>query len=306
MNLDECEHVFDLALSSKSEASFSEAIEPLFKEYEILSLKFGRGSIFWRARIINSDIYENLDELDYPPGSLAKQGRLNDNSSPCFYIAAHKETALAEVEAKENQLVQLAGFRIKTEAPLHLAVIGEFANVHKSGYMHVLGKDPGMAISQILNSLPRQEALKKLYIDKFFASVLADPNASTHGYMFSRALGKSIYARNSAQGIIFPSVKDRGGVNIAVQAIPSDNSFENVCCLVVRTGKKRKFGMIDFSIEKSAERLDEDSNFVWRESGDPEVIGLYNMNQEEFELVSRDPADRNALLKMLHPRTEYQ
>lgn len=306
MTLDECEDVFNLALSSKSEAEFCQAVDSLFKEYEILSLKFGRGSIFWRARIIDRDIYANIDELDYPPASFAKQGRLNDNGSPCFYIAAHKETALAEVEVKEHQLVQLAGFRIKTEAPLLLAVIGEFANVQKSGYMHVLGKDPGMAISQILNSLPRQEALKKLYIDKFFASVLADPNASTHGYMFSRALGKAIYARNTAKGIIFPSVKDRGGVNIAVQATPSDNSFENVCCLVVRTGKKRKFGMIDFSIEKSAERLDEDSNFVWREAADPEVIGMYNMNQEEFDLVSRDPADRNALLKMLRLRTEYQ
>ncbi|MDQ7729820.1 RES family NAD+ phosphorylase [Halomonas sp. SpR8] len=300
MILDDCEEIFHQALSSESETAFRNAIDPLFKEYEILSLEFGRGSMFWRARLIESEMYPNISDLDYPPPELTRQGRLNDPGAPCFYISARKETALAEVGATEGQLVQLAGFRIKNESPIRLAVIGEYSNVQKSGYMHFAGRDPEMAISKILNAMPRQQSLKKLYIDKFFASILSNPDASANGYMFSRALARAIYSRVGAGGIVFPSVKDRGGFNLAVQAEPSDKSFQNVSCLVVRMGKPRRFGLIEFTIVKSAERLDEDWNFIWLEGGDPEAIGMYNMSKEEFEMASRNPSDRNNLLHMLH------
>ena len=302
MVLDDCEKIFHQALSSASESTFCNVIAPLFKEYEILSLKLGRGSVFWRARLIENEIYRKLSDLDYPPSEFARQGRLNDRGVPCFYIATRKETALTEVGATEGQLVQLAGFRIKNESPIRLAVIGEFANVQKNGYMHFAGQDPEMAITKILNTMPRQEALKKLYIDKFFASVLAAPDASANGYMFSRALAQAIYSRVGVEGIVFPSVKDNGGFNIAVQAAPSDRSFHNVSCLVVRMGKPRQFGLVEYELVKSAERLDDDWNFIWLEGTDSETIGMYNMSKEEFEMASRSPGDRNNLLNMLHQR----
>lgn len=303
MTLDDCESIFNQALTASSELEFCNFIEPLFKEYEILSLEFGRGSIFWRARLIENDIYPNLSELDYPPPEKAKQGRLNDPHVPCFYVAARKETALVEIGVKEGQLVQIAEFRIKNEAPIRLAVIGEYANVQKNGYMHFAGRDPDMIISKMINSLPRQKALKKIYIDKFFASVLADPDASSNNYTFSRALSKAIYSRISAEGIVYPSVKDRGGFNVAIQSEPSDKSFHNVCCLVVRIGKPRDFGLVEFTIEKSAERLDNDWNFVWSEGRDPEIFGMYNMSKEELEIASCNPSDRNTLLHILHSRS---
>ncbi|MBL7251485.1 RES family NAD+ phosphorylase [Alloalcanivorax marinus] len=304
MTLDDCEEIFQQALSSESEAAFCYAVDPLFNEYEVLSLQLGRGSMFWRARIVESEIYPNISDLHYPPARFARQGRLNDLGSPCLYVATKEETALVEVGARGGQLVQLAGFRIKRDSPIRMAVIGEYANTQKNGYMHFVGSDPDMTIAKILNSMPRQEALKKIYIDKFFANVLADPDATNNGYLFSRALGKAIYSRISAEAIVFPSVKDRGGFNIAVQAEPSEKSFHNVSCLVVRIGKPRKYGLIEFAIVKSAERLDDDWNFVWREEGNPAVIGMYNMSKEEFDMVSCDPDEKNNLLNMLNAHTK--
>ena len=306
MTLDDCEDIFDKAIRSTSESEFCHVIEPLFNEYEILSLEFGRGSIFWRARSIEEDVYPNIADLDYPPPERARRGRLNDAGVPCFYIAARKETALVEIGATEGQLVQLAGFRVTTESPIRLVVIGEYANVQKNGYMHFAGRDPDMAISRTLNSMTRQEGLKKIYIDKFFASVLADPEASTSGYMLSRALGQAIYSRISAEGIVFPSVKDRGGFNVAVKAEPSDRSFHNVSCLVFRMKKPRGFGLTEFDIVRSAERLDDKWNFVWLEGTGPETIGMYNLNKDEFEAASRNPDDRNSLLNMLHVPTGHR
>lgn len=303
MTLDDCENIFDQALASQSEAEFCHAVEPLWKEYKILSIGLTRGSIFYRARLIESEFYKNLSEIDYPPPKYAKQGRLNDAGIPCFYVATSIETALLEVGATKDQLVQLAGFRINKESQLRIALIGEYANVQKNGYIRFAGKDPGMTITKILNAMPRQAALKLIYIDKFFASILADPNASNNGYMFSRALGKLIYSKIGAEGIVFPSVKDLGGFNIAVQAKPSDKCFLNVCCFVVRMSKPRYFGLTDYTITNSTERLDDKWNFIWKVDSDSEIIGIYNMTKEEFEAVSKNPGDRNNLLHMLRAST---
>lgn len=300
MTLDECEGIFDRALASASGEEFRHVIEPLFNEYEVLSLQFGRGSIFWRARLIEGVPYGNISELDYPHPEHVKQGRLNDHGCPAFYISARKETALAEVGAEEGWLVQIAGFRVLSESPIRLAVIGEYSNVQKSGYMHFAGRDPDMAIARILNSMSRQEALKRIYIDKFFASVLSDVNASDNNYMFSRALGQAIYARNDSEGIVFPSVRDRGGFNVGVKPDPSDKCFHNVSCLVVQMGKKRRFGLAEFKIIKSAARLDDDGGFIWMDNDTPEIIGIYNMSKDEYVVAASDPNDRNALLNMLH------
>jgi hypothetical protein len=300
MNLDDCEYIFDKALKSSSEADFIHIIAPLFEHYKILSLMYGRGSIFWRARAIESEPFSKLSEMGYPPAEFARLGRFNDRGVPCLYIAARKETALAEIAAKEGQLIQLAGFRILNESPIRLAVIGEYSNVQKNGYMHFSGQDPEMTISKFINSMPPEQALKKIYIDKFFAHVLADPTASSSGYRFSRALSQAIYSKVNVGAIVFPSVKDRGGFNLAVKAIESDQCFHNVSCLIVKIGKLRRFGMMEFEVVKSAERLDDDDNFVWMPTGKSYEVGIYGMTQDEYENATAGKNSRNGLLNMIY------
>ncbi|WP_444957002.1 RES family NAD+ phosphorylase [Microbulbifer sp. ZKSA002] len=301
MTLDECERIFKSALCSKSEAEFYYSIEPLFTEYKILSLDFGRGSIFWRGRKIVDEDYKNIEEIDYPnPKHVKKHGRLNDLGEPCFYISARQETALAEIEAKPGQRVQLAGFRVLDENPVRLVVIGELSNVQKCGYMHFAGVDPDRTISKLLNSIGYEKALIYIYIDKFFANILANPNARENGYIFSRALGKAIHARNKAHGIVYPSVRDKGGFNIAVKPTPSDDSFHNVSCLIIKMGKSREYGLMEFTIEKSAKRIDDNGNFIWLENAHNQVVGFYGMNKEEYEEATRQDNDPNALLNTIN------
>jgi len=300
LTLNDCEEIFRRARLSDSEQQFRDIISPLLSEYKILSLDFGRGSIFWRGRLIEREIYQNIADLDYPPVEYARQGRMNDCGVPCFYVSARRETAIKEIEAVEGQMIQLAGFRVKSESPLRLAVIGEYSNVWKSGYMHFVGRDPGMTISKLLNTMPQNEALKIIYMDMFFADILDDLSASRNEYRLSRALSKLIYQKTAADGIIFPSVKDRGGFNIAVKSEPSDNSFLNVCCLLVKMEKIREYGLIEYSILNSAERLDEKRNFVWRTGMEAESVGMYNLTKNEADIASGHPDSRNALLHMLH------
>jgi hypothetical protein len=300
MTLDDCDSIFDRALSSEAEAEFLHAVAPLFDHYKILSIDWGTGSIFWRARIVHDTPFKNLVEMSYPPPHVAKVGRLNDAGSPCFYVAARKETAIAEIDAEEGHLVQLAGFRVHEGNPVRLALVGEFSNVQKVGYMHFAGTDPGMGISKALNSMPHHDALKMLYIDKFFAHVLADTDARKKNYLISRALTRAIYSRIKSDGIVFPSVKDYGGFNIGIKPEPTDRCFNNVCCMIIRVLKKRRFGLLELEVVKSASSLDAESNFVWDNSPAGQRISIYGLSKSEFELAAMSPNDPNTLLNVLH------
>lgn len=292
MNIEECEKLFSTAIKCTSEAEFYYSIEPLFSEYEILSIELGRGNTFWRARKIDSEVFGNVDDLDYPPAEVVNVGRLNDKGSPFFYISVDIETALAEVEPNDGQLVQVAGFKVKNESPLVVAVVGEYSNVQKNGYMHFVGKDPDKTILKLLNDQPRKEAIKKIYIDRFFAHVLRDEKANQNNYRHSRALAQAIFSKNHAQGIAFPSVKDRGGFNLGIKSEPSHDCFHNVSCLIVKINAKREFGLIDYEIVNSATHIDKNGAFVWPEKYVPESIGVYNMSEEEYEAQLRNPSSK--------------
>ena len=100
---------------------------------------------------------------------------------PCFYAATREETALLEIGAKEQDLVQLVGFRAKLETPIRIAVIGEYQHVQKTGYLRLTGNDPDWLISRFLNSQGIEEGRRRLYIDTFLSHLLADPKDRTAG-----------------------------------------------------------------------------------------------------------------------------
>jgi hypothetical protein len=300
MDLDDCDAIFQRALSASSESDFCQQIEPLFDIYQIISVGLGRGSIWWRARSTEGAAWQNLNDLDYPPPDKARQGRLNDAGSPCFYVARDIDTALLEIEARPGQLVQVAGFRVLKEEMAQLIVIGEYANVQKRGYLSLTGEDPGGTLQKMLNGHDLQHALALIYIDRFLASILCDPKARQSGYRFSRALGSLLHSRiRDADGIAFPSVRDPGGFNFAVRPEPSDRIFHNVACLLVRIGKKRHFHLMDREIINSAQQLDANLNFVWPTANAPDQMNLYGMTKEEFETGANAGGDRDAMARVL-------
>lgn len=298
MDLDSCEKIFDSALSSKSEAEFCYHLDPLFSTYEILSVGLGRGNIFWRARLIEDIAWSSVFDLGYPPAEKARCGRLNDVGSPCFYVAKDIQTALLEIEAKEGQLVQVAGFRVLKDEILRLIVVGEYANVQKNGYMRFSGTDPDRTIQKLINQKDKK-ALSLLYIDKFLANVIADPLAGGSGYIFSRALGAYLHSKVCADGVAFPSVRDSGGFNLAVKSEPTDRVFHNVACVLVKVGKQRRFGVLDHEVVSSAINIDDDLNFIWPEGYQPGRLNLYGMNKQEHEFAKNCTEDKDAMHDIL-------
>lgn len=285
LTLDRCEELIKAALGTENRDAFQQLVSPLLEEFGVLSFGIGRDQTYWRARIIELDRYNLLKELDYPPAELVRRpGRLNDIKAPCFYISSTLETAVAEVQPSPGQLVQVAGFRIVPEKILQLIFLGEYYNVAKRGFTSYTGHDPGNTVRKILNEHPLEEQRVHLLIDNFFAHVISDKEASRNNYLHSRALRDLLLAKVSAHGIAFPSARDPGGVNFGVLPEPSDEIFHNVCCLVMKVGKKRMFASHDLEFLGVAGGLsDNRKRFLWESDPMPGKIVMYNMTKSEFE-----------------------
>lgn len=285
LTLDRCEELIEKALASSTREAFQHAVTPLLDEYKILSFGIGRSSTHWRARIIENDRFDLLEQIDYPPAHCIKRpGRLNDVGDPYFYVASTTETAVSEVGPREGQLVQVAGFRLVPDGVLRLICLGEYQHVYKQGYTAFNGTDPGNTVRKVTRQMTLEQRDICLCIDNFLAHVISDKEARSNDYLHSRALRDLLFSKVDAHGITFPSAKDIGGVNIAIKPTHSDELYHNVCCIIVRVGKKRRFAPLEMSFVGVATGLTDDrKSFVWAEEANPKNIVMYNMTKGEYE-----------------------
>lgn len=283
--LDRCEELIEKALASTTRDGFRIAVSSLLNAYKILSFGIGRSSTHWRARIIDNDRFSLLDEMDYPPANtISKPGRLNDAGEPYFYVSSNAETAVAEVLPREGQLVQIAGFRLAPDEMLRLICLGEYQSVYKRGYTSFNGTDPEGTVRKLIYQMSFEERQTCLLIDNFFAHVISDKEARSSNYLHSRILRDLLYDHVDADGITFPSARDLGGVNFGVKPGPSDSLYHNVCCIIIRVGKKRRFAPLEMELVDAATGLTDDrKRFVWAAEVKPEHFVMYNMTKDEYE-----------------------
>lgn len=252
MTLDECERHFELVRAAASIGEVCHRLAPLLDAYSLMSVEIGRATTFWRARAAGRSPWTDTAEMCYPPGEHASLGRLNDKGSPIFYAASREETALAEIGIKSGSHVQVAGFRVRPDAPPRLLVIGELFHVYRVGYLRTFGIDPDNTFAKTLNSMNVSHARCVLYIDAFLAALLADPKASDSGYLHSRAVAMTVMSRQNVDGFFFPSVKDPLGMNFALKPDAFDKSMEMVLCTHGVVHKVREFGLLDHEVISDA------------------------------------------------------
>lgn len=299
MNLDECDRIFAQVHGASSPSEVCHALEVLFEHYEVVNIELNRGAVFWRARFTEESPWATVTDMGSPPTEYAKLGRLNDENTPCLYAATREETALLEIGAKENDLVQLVGFRAKLETPIRIAVIGELLHVHKTGYLRLTGSDPGRSMNRYLNSQGVERGRRLLYIDAFLSHLLADAEAKNSGYIRSRAVASMVYRNTDIDGIMFPSIRDALGMNIALRPTPADLKTHAVCCLHVRVTRVRAFGFIEYEVIGEAERVTTDGMFAWVKPLPPPQRRFFNLTKEEYEAAMRNADDPNAFMNAM-------
>ena len=294
MNFDECDKIFARVRDAATASEVCHGLDALFANYELLNIEILSGSDYWRARLTGEHPWSFLNEMIYPPPEQAGLNRLNDRNVPCLYAAKCIETALQEIEVNEGDLVQLVGFRVKPEAGIRIAVIGELLHVYKRGYLNLTGIDPGGSIGKFLNGMDQWRAQQVLYIDAFLSKLLADENAKSDLYIRSRSIAAMIYRNMETDGIIFPSVRDPLGMNIALRPATVDSKMRAVCSIHVRITRIRAFGFIEYEVISEVERTLPDGRFSWVAPNSSLRRRYFNLTKKECETALHSSHDSNA------------
>lgn len=253
--------------ASDSENQVLSGLEYALRFYDIINFNFNYERSFIRARHTNNGTpWGSTSDLYYPPPNAVSAGRLNEAGSPCLYLSLTLDTALAEIKAKENDIVQVSMFAVKQGLNLRVGVVGEKFRVAR-GAGHFLQGDNALAITKLIRKLDSESRVKTmafLYPDLFFDEILTDVNAASTKYLHSRMLAKLILEKQpSLDGILYHSVAHMGAKNIAVPARRADEILGFVDTLLVKVNKVYPYGMYDVEFVKSPKNILRSGEILW-------------------------------------------
>lgn len=288
INIDDIEILCMRVLETNKPKEIEKRLKVLFKYHRLSALSIGDRTTFWRARKLEDrELFTNISELTCPPKKFTGAGRINDPKKPVLYISTRKETALAEINVEEGDSVQLAGLSIRDETELKMAVVGMYWSVSKNGSIPIALKDPNNKILGILNQkLSPENALKLVYIDKFFATVLADKKACESNYIHTRVLSKMLMQRNNSNALAYPSIKDEGAYNITIKAEVYDSLLENTSSSVAIVTKILKYGLYVCEVFKMATDINKEGHFIFETYETPLTLGhnyIYNQSESDID-----------------------
>jgi len=253
--------------SSYSESEVLRGLEYALRFYDIINFNFKYERDFIRARLTkNGAPWESTSDIYYPPPNLVSHGRLNEAGSPWLYLSLTLDTALAEVCAKENDIVQVSTFTVKHDKNLRVGVIGEKFRIAR-GAGHFIQGDHALPIANLIRKFDAESRLKTmayLYPDLFFDEILTDKNAASSKYLHSRLLAKLIlHKQPDIDGIMYHSVVDGGGQNIAVPANRADEILGFLDTLLVKVLKVYPYGMYEVELVKSPKNILRSGEILW-------------------------------------------
>lgn len=260
------EKLTEAILFEKNEDVIEQKLLEFLQHYEVINYQLGYSGEIWRGRLCDSqDGYGNVNEISYPPKQKTKVGRLNSEKHPIFYASFNQFTALEEINVKEGDFVHMSGYNIKPESKLNGSIVGEFLKVHRGG-LSTFSQEVGNEIINLLRAMSIEVAIPFVYMDAFLSSILRDSQASSKGYLHSRALGKLLFNYTSGlDAIFYPSVALENSMNLAIKTDTVDEKLEISSNCVVRINRKYKHGLYDLKIVNDSIGMHSDGTIIWGE-----------------------------------------
>lgn len=257
------------------QAGSPEEIEKLLSWYvqsfDGINFKFGYERPIIRARLCpTSDGFSYINELYSPPPEITDIGRMNEKGKPMFYASFHIGTALAEINAKEGDFVQVAQFQLpKTSgAGIRCLAIGEVYNSYHG--TSTISQTMFDEIRQLIDRLGKNDIkglLSYLYMDVLSADLLNDITASEKDYIYSRTLSRLLLQKlPDIDGLIFPSSKIKGAANITLRPESVLSKAQIVSSQVIKINRLYPYGLCDFEVVKQAKGESTSGRVIWSET----------------------------------------
>ena len=272
--------------ASTNKERLDEISDTLIRHQPLLNYHFGRGSVYWRGRPVDSEAgFKNAREVGPPPSTATEAGRLNDPAEPILYASTRTHTVFNELQLKGGDYVHLIGVRIRPKVAFHIMAVGELFHVFKTGRSRILGDKIAAELNRMLNDTDPDLGRRLVYVDALLDSYLADPNARDYDYLHSRAIARAIFRKvDLIEAFFYPSICQESGMNLAVRCETYKRKMHIASSQVVKIIRYREnLGLFDYEICRHATRVNEDGNFQWLE-GERDVsdrVVLFELTDEE-------------------------
>ncbi|CCJ50999.1 RES family NAD+ phosphorylase [Bordetella parapertussis] len=196
-------------------------IDELVEAHALLSVTWGEGWRFRRARILENISANHVQDFLWPPNALASAGRANKAGQSVMYLADRIETALREIRLDEGEVV-LAEFSIRPGKNLRILPIGEMVFINRTGHGRLL-KEHGLALNDFMNACEHEEAQAYLITDAFLNEILSNDKDP---YELSSYLCNALFKKYpDASVIAYPSAQQLGTINFAAKTENFWNSW---------------------------------------------------------------------------------
>ncbi len=256
-------------LQARSEVHVRERLRELLKlaKYEGLGISRDENQIWYRARKCETpDGYSNLDQVLYPPPNSVDLGRANLRGASVLYASWNPTVAIEEIGAEAGDVVQLVALRVAPGFQLPCHIVGEYESVLNSGGSLVNSRKLEQAINEMHAANPLR--VKEMqFVDSFFAEAFRKRVERPYEYRVTALYAERILAAPDG-GLMYPSVRLAGGINLAVTPTVCDERFEILFSDVWKIERYYGYGMYFCSPIKHATTFEPDGIIAWNTTKD--------------------------------------
>jgi len=209
----------DPAVAKQSPAQVRVLVQRLIEDHPfVTSTNLGPQVQFWRGRKAESaDGFENVNMMiQPPPDACSGYNRCSPPREPMFYAALSAHTVFSEVHATVGDRVQLVLVAPEDGCQIKLAHIGEIDHWRRYG-RSILAQPQVEEILRLTfpNDDWSEREVRRMYVDAFMADMFSRDGRALGVYEVTSAISRC-YLEAGIDGLIYPSVKHRGGLCVAL------------------------------------------------------------------------------------------
>lgn len=248
-------------LQERGHASLAEELWAFLSKYEPLGIPAEPQHIWHRARqVIGKEYYANLGEMLYPPQGSPDYGRAQLPGSRVLYAGWNLNTALDELGTNPGDIVQTIAIRVLPSRKVICLPIGEWQSFYNQGRSFLGAPALEREMAGRMTNDP-MGYLCNAYMDSVVSSIFRRPVTRSYEYKLSAIFSERLHLAGGA--IVYPSVKNANGRNIAISATGFDGNFEILYTNVLRIKRVHGHGFYDVEATRVASEFGPDGEIDW-------------------------------------------
>lgn len=212
-------------------------------------------------------LYENVSQIIYPESSkVTSTNRANFAGQSIFYGSNGIDTTLLECGIQSETSVITGQYRLKDGCQISLIILGQIDHFRRHQRLTVQAPGIENILTDIFNGLSFDARQALYFCDAFLADYFSrTENAECRNvYEITARVANTLYANANIDGLLYPSVRHMGGLNVALKPEVFDTKFEMMNFGAINIMQDFGYGLYDYYEHAHGTQLQENGDFIWQ------------------------------------------